>query len=1036
MNKTILLVEDEAVTAKAISATLEKHGYKSITAHSGLEAIAAAHGDKTITLVLMDIDLGEGIDGAETAKQILAEKSIPVVFLTSHSESDYVERVKDISRYGYVIKNSGNSVLLSFIEMAYDLFASHEKTREVEEKYRLIFDYSPLGLLHFDINGVITACNDIFVGIIGSSRKALIGLDMFKLPDSKIKEAVRISLDGSIGHYDGIYHSTTAEKSTPVRIVFAPLKSLEGHVIGGVGVVEDITERQRALDLLTKSNKLLEAINKEFEEMNQELVTSIWELALEKKKTEEREQNYREIFDSSNDAIFIHENETGILIDVNKTMLKMYGYNNKEEVINGAFENFSAVDEGYSLEKAKELMVKTLESETELFEWRAKKKNGELFWVEVSLKYTVINGERRIMATISDITRRKKVEDELRKNEEIFTLFMEYSPIYIFFKDASIRSLRLSRNYEEMLGRPLNELIGKTMDELFPSDLAKKMMADDMEILNGGKPLTVEEEFNGRYFSTIKYPIIQDGKPSYLAGYTIDITERKHADEKLASEKERLSVTLRSIGDGVITTDINGKVELVNRVAEELTGWSQEEAIGKPVGTVFNIINDITRKPQVNPIFKAFQTGKSENSISHTILISKNGTERLILESGSPIKEKNGNIIGVVLVFRDITENRKIEETVQNAQKLESLGVLAGGIAHDFNNLLSGIFGSIDLARHKNKDSSLTVYFEGALSAMERARNLTQQLLTFSRGGAPVLKSESLIPFIQDTVQFALSGSSVSCRFNFPQGLPHCIFDKNQMGQVIDNLIINAQQAMPMGGVIDVSAESCSVKENGHAILQPGNYVRISIKDRGIGIAKEMLPFIYDPFFTTKAKGHGLGLPTCYSIVNRHGGAIDVESIPGEGSTFHVYLPVSGESGDIAEEKSVVRHHGNGRILVMDDEEIMQKILSGMLSEFGYSVITMKDGKDAVEFFIEETGQNHEFAGMIFDLTIPGGVGGIEAIAEIRKINTVIPVFVSSGYSEDPAMSNPRDFGFTASIRKPFQISELAEMLETHILKK
>ncbi len=1043
MNKTILLVEDEPVTARAVSDMLKKHGYESVIAGTGLEAVAIAQTKENISLILMDIELGDGIDGAETARQILSRRSLPVVFLTSHSGEDYVERVKDITRYGFVIKNSGNSVLLSSIEMAFDLFADHQKMQESEEKYRLVFDYSPLGLVHFNEKGVISTCNDVFIGIIGSSLEFLIGLDMLKLPDVKIQEAVRISLNGSIGYYEGLYQSVTAAKSTPVRVVFAPLKSPDGYVLGGVGVIEDITERKRALDLLKKSNDELEAsneelmaTNEEFEAMNEELIVANQDLLREKLKTEERESNYREIFDSSNDAIFIHDRETGIILDVNKTMLAMYGYDSKDEVINKSVADFTVSHNDYSGERVKELMRRAIESDNEKFEWHSKKKNGELFWVEMSLKKTVISGVVRLMATARDITRRKRIEDELRTTEEIFSLFLENSPIYIFFKDASIRSLRLSRNYEQMIGKPLNELLGKSMDELFPSDFARKMTADDMRILEEGKLINVAEEFNGRYYETTKYPIFQDGKACYLAGYTIDVTERKYAEEKLASEKERLSVTLRSIGDGVITTDINGNVEILNRVAEELTGWSQEEARGKPVYDVYNIIDEVTRKPHVSPILETLETGKSGESTSHTILISRDGTERLILENGSPIKDKDSNTIGVVMVFHDITEKRKIEETVQNTQKLESLGVLAGGIAHDFNNLLGGIFGCIDLAKLKNKDSNLTGYLDGALSVIERARGLTQQLLTFSRGGTPVMKSARLSPFIQDTVQFALSGSNVFCRFNLPEDLPYCFFDKNQIGQVIDNLVINAQQAMPMGGIIDVAAEHVMFRKQEHVLLRPGDYVKISIKDRGTGIQKDIIPFIFDPFFSTKAKGHGLGLATCYSIINRHGGAIDVESTPGAGSIFYVFLPVARESSDIDSEKQEIRHRGEGRILVMDDEEIILNILKEMLSEFGYSVIAMKDGKDAVNFFRDEKSLKHEFAAMIFDLTVPGGVGGIEAVTEIRKIDRSIPVFVSSGYSEDPVMARPQDFGFTASIRKPFQFSELSEMLETYIVKK
>lgn len=1171
MTKTILLVEDDTVTAKALSAVLEKNGYVVLNAGSGTDAIALALSDERINLILMDIDLGEGTDGAEAAKQIIARKSIPLIFLTAHNEYEYVERVKGINRYGYVLKNSGNHVLLSSIEMAFELFTEHEKMQNSEEKYRLVFDYSPLGLIHFDEKGIINTCNDIFVGIIGSSREALTGLNMLKLPDDKIREAVEDTLEGNLGHYEGIYHSVTAEKQTPVRIVFAPLRSSDGKVIGGVGVIEDVTEQKMAFDLLKKSNEDLEAANEEFEAINEELVESnqelnrreeeisliidnspismeivdkdgyvirlnaahtrlfgavppddysvfsdpflkelgmldlvervrsgevvyfpefyyntrdldeslpdnpLWiriigyplpgingtheryvfmqedvsesrrttaELISEKNRSEEREKNYREIFDSSNDAIFIHDSITGAMLDVNKTMLEMYGFENKDEVLGGSLECLTDRGDALSQEKVIDIMCKALESENKTFEWNVKRKDGSLFWLEVTFKRVKINDEIRIMATGRDITRRKQTENALDESKLLLHLLIESLPQSVYAKDVDGRFVFANQNYCKTHGKSLDDIVGKTDFDLHPSALAEKYRMDDRHVLETGRLIELEEEhqpLDGKktVVQVIKTPFYDfEGKIGGTLGIFWDITERKLADYTLAQEKERLSITLRSIGDGVITTDINGKVEILNRVAEELTGWKQEEAKNLPVGEVFNIINEITRKPQTKHILDALVTGIFDESLSNIILISKDGTERLIMESGSAIKDRNENITGVILVFRDITEKRKYEETVQNAQKLESLGILAGGIAHDFNNLLGGIFGNVDLAKLKNKDSRIEVYLKGALGALGRARGLTQQLLTFSRGGTPFMKPERLSPFIQDTVQFALSGSNVSCSFDIPDDLPPCFFDRNQIGQVLDNLVINAQQSMPAGGIVEVSAAVLSIKGGEHAVLRQGNYVKISIKDSGTGISKEIIHLIFDPFFSTKSRGHGLGLATCYSIINRHGGAIDVESIPGEGSIFHVYLPVSDESAQVSEEKKIIRHKGSGFFLVMDDEDIMLNILSGMLTEFGYKVIAIKDGMDAVNYFVKEKKLNHDFSGMIFDLTVPGGVGGIDAIIKIRKIDGDIPVFVSSGYSEDPAMANPQDFGFTASIRKPFQISELSEMLEKYIVNK
>ncbi len=305
-------------------------------------------------------------------------------------------------------------------------------------------------------------------------------------------------------------------------------------------------------------------------------------------------------------------------------------------------------------------------------------------------------------------------------------------------------------------------------------------------------------------------------------------------------------------------------------------------------------------------------------------------------------------------------------------------------------------------------------------------------MLTFAEA-ASVRKVGSLFPFVQETAQFALSGADVSCKLDVSRDLWTCNFDKNQIGQVVDNIIINAQQAMPVGGTIELAARNTTLDEKEHPLLKKGNYVKISIKDTGIGIPKELLSRIFDPFFTTKPKGHGLGLATCYSIIKRHSGVIDVDSEPGKGSTFHVYLPAS--MGEVSSDtkKSTNKYKGTGTFLVMDDEEVMREAISDMLGSFGYTVVCKENGREAVDYFTGEIEDKRKVAGMIFDLTVPGGMGGQAAVAEIRKLNTEIPVFVASGYADDPVIKEPAEYGFTASICKPSRKTELMEMLGKYL---
>ena len=386
---------------------------------------------------------------------------------------------------------------------------------------------------------------------------------------------------------------------------------------------------------------------------------------------------------------------------------------------------------------------------------------------------------------------------------------------------------------------------------------------------------------------------------------------------------------------------------------------------------------------------------------------------------------------------KDENERLKIESHLRQVQNLESLGVLAGGIAHDFNNLMSGIFGNIDLAKSETAAGSKRgEYLSAALESIDRARGLTRQLLTFAKGGAPERKVEPLGPLLQETAQFALSGSRVSCVCSILGDLWPVAFDRCQMAQVIDNIVINAQQAMPFGGTIEITAQNAHLDGTAYATLPEGRYVKVSIRDHGIGIPHELLPRIFDPFFTTKEKGHGLGLATCYSIVKQHDGHIDVDSEPGKGSTFHIYLPASSGAVAVAPNMPAAQQFkGCGRILIMDDDKTVRRAIAEMLKMLGFSVMEASNGSEALQQYQAGIQSGRPFTAVIADLTIPGGMGGVEMVDKFRKTGATTPVFVTSGYANDSAMAHPEKYGFTASLRKPCTMSELAALLETHLKK-
>jgi PAS domain S-box-containing protein len=503
---------------------------------------------------------------------------------------------------------------------------------------------------------------------------------------------------------------------------------------------------------------------------------------------------------------------------------------------------------------------------------------------------------------------------------------------------------------------------------------------------------------------------------------TVELTKAIAAS---AFEKDRLAVTLFSIGDGVITTDTDGKIILINRVAESLTGWVNEAATGKYIEEVFRIINNGTGEPYEDFV------QLSGNRKMDAVLISKDGIKYIIDFNFAPIFDLQNNNIGSVLVFHDITHQRYMEKETLKIQKLESLGILAAGIAHDFNNFLAGILSSIQLSELKlKKGSDISQYLKNIGNTAYKAASLTKQLLTFAKGGEPVKKVTSISQLIKDTVSFALRGSNVRSELFIPGDLWLVEIDEGQMGQVINNLIINAVQAMPDGGTIIVNAENIKFDAMvQHLTLQPGAYLKIDIADQGVGIPPENLPYIFDPYFTTKQAGNGLGLATSYSIIKKHDGLLEVES-SGFGTTFHIYLPASLESEVIAPSKEECILTGTGKILLMDDEEFIRNNTGEMLRQIGYQVQLAEDGAGAIQLYNHARESGMPFDVVIMDLTVPGGLGGEKAINQLIKIDPEVKVIVSSGYSNAPILSNYRKYGFCGVVTKPYRIEELNRKLQ------
>lgn len=637
------------------------------------------------------------------------------------------------------------------------------------------------------------------------------------------------------------------------------------------------------------------------------------------------------------------------------------------------------------------------------------------------------------LANLHSQAQQRKIENQ----KALLSCLINSIPDLIFYKDRKGTYLGCNQAFTDFAGKPEEEIVGQTDFGLFDVETACFFREQDRAMLASGQARRNQEWGiypDGRkvLLEALKAPFIgPNGQSLGLVGISRDITRLKNIEEQLAEERERLMVTLRSLGEGVIATDNNGGVVLINEVAEQLTGWSQQEATGRTVAEVFRILHEQTGQPCSTSVQRVLESGTVASPANSTVLISRDGIRRQITSSASPIRATAGNIIGTVLIFQDVTEQLQMEQTLHRVDKLESLGVLAGGVAHDFNNILTAIVGNISLAsqmiepEHKIQDLLAT-----AEKASWRAKDLTQQLLTFAQGGHPIKETTSIATIIKDSSQFVLYGSPVACNFHMTEDLWLVEIDTGQISQVIQNLVLNARHAMPDGGCIDIFCDNVPAEEAGTRLQHPGKpHIRITVRDNGFGIPAKHLASIFDPYFSTKQEGSGLGLAIVHSIINKHDGYIEVQSEERTGTTFSIFLPVAPQTFTQNERQKTKPQQGSGTVMVMDDEECILELTQLILAHLGYQAVTVRDGAEAVERYRELQQNGEPLDAVIMDLTIPGGMGGKDAVQAILEIDPQAKAIASSGYSGDLIMSHFREYGFSGAISKPFRIETLAQIL-------
>lgn len=786
------------------------------------------------------------------------------------------------------------------------------------------------------------------------------------------------------------------------------------------------------------------------------------------------ETRYRDLFECAVEGVFQSTPE-GRFVSINSSLARIFGCGSPEEFLawtSGSTESVY-VNRGRREEFLRELGAR--DSITD-FQSEVCCRDGSVKWISENVRAVRDAGGRllHLQGFITDVTERRKVLMAIQESESRYRALFENIPVAIL--EVDLRDLgKILQRWQAAGVRDLTAHLAGHPGEF--AALAASVRVDSVNetavrLTHAESKAHLQGEISGlftpqglgvlqRWLESIWQghndgeaeaelgDFVGGGHHTYLRWWMprqaewlqlehavvalVDLTELKSAEAALAAEKERLTVTLRAMAEGVITTDTQGSVLFMNRAAEELTQCAAAEAVGRPLAEICVLAGPRSEEAFVLPLAQVLEERALVDLPSQTKLTGRDGAVFLVEGCCAPVHDAESRVIGTVLVIRDVTVRQRFEQELERASRLESIGILAGGIAHDFNNILTAVMGNITLALlDAGGLETVERYLQEAERATLRARDLTQQLLTFAKGGDPVRAAVLLPEIIREVAQFALHGSRVKCEFDLPQGLWPADADKGQLGQVVQNLVINAVQAMPEGGSIRIGASNETVAVDSRLPLRPGDYVHISVADMGTGIKAEHLARIFDPYFTTKQHGSGLGLTTVYSIIRKHQGHIEAESQLGRGTTFHFWLPaLRAKEPGIVEDRQEAVVPMKGRVLFMDDEEPIIAMAGVLLRRLGFDVELARDGAETVKKFSEARAAGRPFDIVMMDLTIPGGVGGREAIDQLRQIDPNVRAIVSSGYSSDPVLANHRAYGFCGMVAKPYRVEDFARVLRT-----
>jgi PAS domain S-box-containing protein len=901
-----------------------------------------------------------------------------------------------------------------------ELEASEEELRKSEARYRELVENANSIILRMDSKGRISFFNEFAQRFFGYESNEVIGINVVGtiVPETDSAGKNLQAMIADIGLRPNLYTTNENENmrrdGSRVWISWTnkPFYNTAGEVSEILCIGNDINDRKLAEEALQGERERLEFVIE-----GSRLATWEWNI-----------QNNETVFD--------------------ETWAQLIGYT-LEELTPYNYETWERLVHPVDLVRARESLTNYFVGVTPDYdcEYRMKHKTGHWIWILDRGRVLTRDGKGKplsMFGTHTDITKIKRVEEELQKTNELLSLFIKHSPIYAFIKEVNpteSRVLKVSDNFQDMIGIPASEMVGKNMLELFTAEFAAKITADDWLVASRREILHLDEDLNGRHYTTIKFPI-QLGEKNLLAGYTIDITERKRTEEELRRRENQLQKIFEILPIGLWFADKNGTLQRGNPMGLKI--WGAELNVPAQECGDFKAWRLPSREPVKPDDWALAKTIRHGVTIVDELLEieSYDGKRKTILNYSAPVLDDNGNVDGAIIVNLDISDRKALENQLLQSQKMESIGRLAGGVAHDFNNMLSVILGNTELALNTlAPDQPLFDRLHNIQNAAQRSADLTQQLLAFARRQAVTPKVLDLNETLEGILKILqqLIGENIDLAWLPGKDLGPVNMDPSQIDQILVNLCINARDAIGDAGRITIETGTAAFDETycaQHVDFTEGEFVLLAVSDNGSGMDSETLSHLFEPFFTTKTMGEGtgLGLATVYGIVKQNHGFINVYSEPDQGTAFKIYLPLYETKADQTTKMETVEPAACAfeTILLVEDEPLILDMATSMLESWGYTVLSSTSPAEAISLAREHAGKINL---LITDVVMPE-MNGQDLAKNLLSLYPDLKCLFMSGYTADViAHHGVLDDG-VQFIQKPFTMKDLASKIKNVLVEE